>query len=812
MIIGFAGWILAPAVAADGEADDFSWMRGANYVPSYAKNSVQLWMDYDPEVVDRELGYAAKLKLNTVRVFLQIAVFEKQPEQFMAALEDFLALCEKHDIRMMPVLFDSCADPQVVDVIDYHDKTWMPSPGFDRLGDEDWPAMEAYISAIVGKYRDDQRIVLWDVMNEPESTNKWRDWRGGTPENRAWILAFVRRALERVKDEDPMQPIGIGWSRFANIASTADLSGVLILHNYLDPNSLEAEIRQTKAMGERLNKPVIINEFVGRPRQEIEHALPVVTREGIGWCFWELMIGRTQFTQGERPYQGHIYPDGTCYSARDIAAILHPGGYEGDPEQIAAEAGFTVSERGLRGFTAEGIRFSPLWTSWKGPGPAGDRLWYARDAGERATKTVEGTRITVVLKHGPDCGIATVTVNGKPAAVAEIDAYSKDVDWNRRTVVAQGLPAGTHEVVVTVTGRKAAESSNRYVQVVDISGSEAEATEVWSAEKAWEWYNEQPWLVGFNYVPSYACNTTEWWQEETFDLETMDRELGWAADIGYNTTRVFIQYIVWKDNPEEFKKRFDQFLGLADKHGISVMPVLFDDCAFGAPRQLDPFLGKQREPIPQIHLPSWTPSPGEKLGRDPDEKPMLEEYVKDMISTFRSDPRIVIWDLYNEPLHSVKVVTADALEEIFSWAREASPTQPLTVAFWKDRDHAINRVLLAHSDIISFHRYADYNGVKKMISDFRRHGRPLIVTEWMGRTKGGNFATDLPLFKAEQVGCYQWGLVNGRTQAHYPRGHAPHPVDAQFGWHHDILHKDGTPYRVEEINSIRNTIRPVEDD
>ena len=69
-------------------------------------------------------------------------------------------------------------------------------------------------------------------------------------------------------------------------------------------------------------------------------------------------------------------------------------------------------------------------------GPAGDRLWYARDMGERATETVEGTRIALVLKHAPDCGIATVTVNGKPAAMAEIDAYSKDVDWNRRTVRA----------------------------------------------------------------------------------------------------------------------------------------------------------------------------------------------------------------------------------------------------------------------------------------------------------------------------------------------------------------------------------------
>ncbi|MBM3892502.1 MAG: DUF871 domain-containing protein, partial [Verrucomicrobia bacterium] len=130
------------------------------------------------------------------------------------------------------------------------------------------------------------------------------------------------------------------------------------------------------------------------------------------------------------------------------------------------------------------------------------------------------------------------------------------------------------------------------------------ASAPWPAEKAWAWYRQQPWLVGFNYVPSYASNTTDWWQAETFDAATMDRELGWAQKLGFNVTRAFIQYLVWKHDPDAFKKRFSDFLALADKHGIRVMPVLFDDCAFGEPRLLDPFLGKQREPIPGMILPS----------------------------------------------------------------------------------------------------------------------------------------------------------------------------------------------------------------
>ena len=445
--------------------DDLSWMRGANYVPSYAKNDVQIWMEYDAALIDRELGYAERLKLNTVRVFLQVAAYEKQPEKFMADFESLVALCDKHKIKMMPVLFDSCFDPQVVDVNNYRGKNWIPSPGFGRLGNDDWPAMEKYIKALVGKYKDDRRIVLWDVMNEPESTCEF-----GKPEGKAEIVAFVRRAIARVREEKPVQPLGIGWAYSRNINLSADISDVLILHNYANPQGLAVEIKRIEEMGMSLNKPVIMNEFVGRPKQRIEEAMPVVAKENIGWCFWELMIGSSQFSQGRKPYQGHIYPDGTCYSVKEVAAILQPAGYSESPEEVAAKAGFKLSDKVANSFTEEGITFSPLWKRWNGNAPSGNRLWHANVAGETAAREVEGASVVLVMKHGPDCGIATVTIDGKPAGKGEIDAYSAEVDWNRRTVLAENLGAGRHKVVITVTGRKAAASSNSYVQLVDVTG------------------------------------------------------------------------------------------------------------------------------------------------------------------------------------------------------------------------------------------------------------------------------------------------------------------------------------------------------
>jgi hypothetical protein len=332
-----------------------------------------------------------------------------------------------------------------------------------------------------------------------------------------------------------------------------------------------------------------------------------------------------------------------------------------------------------------------------------------------------------------------------------------------------------------------------------------------STERARDWYQKQSWLVGFNYVPSTACNTTEWWQARTFDPLTIGRELAWAEDLGFNTIRCFVQYLVWKQDPDGLKERFDRFLDIADKHGITVMPVLFDDCAFGDPRQLDPYLGEQHEPIPGMIMSSWTPSPGRKLGLDPAERALLEAYVRDMLSTFRDDNRVVIWDLYNEPMNIAQVGTADLLQYIFTWARAAKPAQPLTVSVW-NADETINEVMLAKSDIVSFHHYGTYDSLREMIAGFRRHGRPVVCTEWMARPAGSRIETDLPLFRREAVGCFMWGFVNGRTQCQFPWWNkADGPVD-EAGWFHDILHEDGTAYREEEIDAIRkNTAHVVGD-
>lgn len=325
----------------------------------------------------------------------------------------------------------------------------------------------------------------------------------------------------------------------------------------------------------------------------------------------------------------------------------------------------------------------------------------------------------------------------------------------------------------------------------------------WSEQSAWEWYHKLPWLRGFNFVPSTAGNDTEIWSAETFDAPTIDRELYLGKSLGFNTLRVFMQFLVWKADPKGMKERMERFLDIADKHGLSTVFTLFDDCAFGDPLQSEPYLGKQRNPIPGMILSNWTPSPGLKEVVDRSAWPNLERYVKDIIGSFGRDGRVLMWDLYNEPGNSgMGEKSLPLMKAAFGWAREMHHEQPLTCGVWNEDLTGIKDAQLALSDVISFHAYVNYAAMLKRIEEYSALGRPVICTEWMSRLLGGNWATDFPLFKRHRVGCLSWGLVNGRSQAQFPWWSKPNAPEPKV-WFHDLLHPDNSPYDVEEVAVIR---------
>ena len=328
----------------------------------------------------------------------------------------------------------------------------------------------------------------------------------------------------------------------------------------------------------------------------------------------------------------------------------------------------------------------------------------------------------------------------------------------------------------------------------------------WSVEKINTWYEKQPWIVGCNFLPSTAINDVEMWQDETFDSDTIDRELALAKKWGMNSVRVFINYVVWEAEPEKLKSNFRQFLEIADKHEMCVMPILFDDCNFSGNVAK---IGKQQEPVPGVHNSGWVSSPSIAVLNNQAEWPKLKTYLQDMLLTFGKDERIIIWDLYNEPgnngLNDINYFPL--VKQIFAWAREVEPMQPLTIGAWLDFDDEKSKILRELSDIVSFHAYDDKDGVLNKIKWCHSTGRPAVCTEWLLRQQGNTPGIILPIFKENSVGSYNWGLVAGRTQTYFSWGSlkdSPMPKE----WQHDLIRPDGTPYDHSEFAVFQEITSP----
>ncbi|MFH1022633.1 MAG: cellulase family glycosylhydrolase [Planctomycetota bacterium] len=318
----------------------------------------------------------------------------------------------------------------------------------------------------------------------------------------------------------------------------------------------------------------------------------------------------------------------------------------------------------------------------------------------------------------------------------------------------------------------------------------------WTEEKANAWYKNLPWMVGCNFIPSTAINQLEMWQADTFDAMTIDRELGWAADLGMNTVRVYLHDVVWETDEAGFTSRMDCFLDCAAKHGIRPICVVFDDCWNANPKA-----GRQPEPVPGVHNSGWLQSPGAASVNNPAAWRPLENYVRGVIGRFRGDARILMWDLYNEPGNTKQDERSlPLLCKVFEWARDANPIHPLTAGLWYD-NAVFNSFQLAASDVVTFHNYSDAAHLAAQIGDLRRNNRPLICTEWLRRGLG-DVAACLPVFHREKVGCCNWGLVSGKTQTIFPWG-SPQGVPEPSAWFHDLLKSDGSPHNPAEARLFK---------
>jgi hypothetical protein len=338
----------------------------------------------------------------------------------------------------------------------------------------------------------------------------------------------------------------------------------------------------------------------------------------------------------------------------------------------------------------------------------------------------------------------------------------------------------------------------------------------WTEAQANQWYSHQPWIVGSNFLPDDAINELEMWQADTFDPKEIEKEFGWAESIGMNTMRVFLHDLLWQD-PQGFQKRLDEFLTIASRHHIRPMLVLFDSCWDPNPK-----LGPQHPPIPGVHNSGWVQSPGAKALTDPSQEGRLREYVQGVVGAFAKDPRILAWDVWNEPSNTnggeyhrmdpknKQARVLELLPQVFEWARSVHPTQPLTSGVWEgewslDKADAITKVQLEQSDVISFHNYNWPEDFEEHVVTLEQYHRPILCTEYMARSAGSTFDTILPIAKKHHVAAINWGFVVGKSQTNLPwdSWERPYVLRPPTIWFHDVFYPDGRPYRQHEVDLIR---------
>lgn len=372
---------------------------------------------------------------------------------------------------------------------------------------------------------------------------------------------------------------------------------------------------------------------------------------------------------------------------------------------------------------------------------------------------------------------------------------------------------------------------NPEIQAIEMAGR-------WSAEKANAWYDAQPWIVGCNYLPATAINQLEMWQAESFDPETMRKELARAQDLGFNTLRVFLHDLVWAQDQQCLYGRMDQFLACCDAHGMRALFVFFDDCHRPFPR-----LGAQPAPVAEYHNSGWMNSPARDLALDycngtasTSDCARLKGYVQETIRHFAADDRVLMWELYNEPGREYQLGSrkeddwfgdrsARLLFNAWQWARQVAPSQPICSS--AEGSVGYRNILLAkrNSDVYSFHTYGPAECVEELCSLYAGEPRPAICTEYMARPYS-TFQNTLPILKKHRIGAINWGFIAGKSGTIWPWSSKEGkdisrpwehyrtlgPGDAfpePELWFHDIYRTDGTPFDPAEIEFIKQMMKGI---
>jgi hypothetical protein len=306
------------------------WLRGCDFIPSTAINQLEMWQEetFDTATISRELGYARSIGLNCMRVFLHHLLWQADSDGFKKRINLYLTIADAKNIKTIFVFFDDCwnesykAGKQPSPKPGIHNSGWLRDPG--KLLYDD-PALikvlEAYVKDILASFKNDRRILLWDLYNEPGNSNY---------QNKSMLL--LKDAFQWGREINPVQPLTAGvWNKSLVDLTAYQLvnSDVISYHNYENEKEHQIAIDSLKKFG----RPLICTEYMARLRNStFFNIMPMLKKENIAAINWGLVSGKTNtkyawdtpMPDGAEPkiwFHDIFRPDGTPYSQAEVDLI-----------------------------------------------------------------------------------------------------------------------------------------------------------------------------------------------------------------------------------------------------------------------------------------------------------------------------------------------------------------------------------------------------------------------------------------------------------------------------------------------------------
>jgi len=326
------------------------WLVGSNYVPRSAINQLEMWQEatFHPMEIDRELGWAEALGMNTMRVFLHDLLWQQDSIGFRKRIDQFLVIAARHHIRPMFVIFDSVWDPsphlgpQHPPIPGVHNSGWVQSPGARALADStQYPRLRGYVQGLLRAYANDSRILAWDLWNEPGAANTDSYGKDELRDKEARVKVLLPLVFQWARAVNPSQPLTSGVCCVETNPDGRNLdelrqiqlreSDIITFHNYSWPEYFQRQVGWLK----RQNRPVICTEYMARPvGSTFDALLPIAKQENVGMINWGFVAGKTQtywpsdswqhpYVLEQPPVWFHevLRPDGSAYRQAEVDLI-----------------------------------------------------------------------------------------------------------------------------------------------------------------------------------------------------------------------------------------------------------------------------------------------------------------------------------------------------------------------------------------------------------------------------------------------------------------------------------------------------------